>query len=73
MPAFGTDAPLYYYGIPSEERGRRCVLTSDTCVVDDEHFFVRGCLELPVHGFDEPFEWGVWVSLSKVNFEVFST
>jgi hypothetical protein len=43
-------------------------LTSDTCVIDDEHFFVRGCLEIPVHGSDDPFVWGVWVSLSEPNF-----
>ena len=43
-------------------------LTSDTCVIDDEHLFVRGCLEIPVHGSDDPFVWGVWVSLSEPNF-----
>jgi hypothetical protein len=27
------------------------------------------CLEIPVIGREEPFIWGVWVSLSKTNFE----
>ncbi len=35
----------------------------------DEDFFVRGCLEVPIIGEDEPFVWGVWVTLSKENFE----
>jgi hypothetical protein len=77
MPTFGADAPLYFYSIPIAERDERCTLTSDTCVVDDQHFFVRGCLEMAVLGAavlgaTEPFVWGVWVSLSKPNFDRFS-
>jgi hypothetical protein len=71
MPTFGADAPLYFYLIPAEERDRRCILGTDTCVVDQEHFFIRGCLEIPVHGEAEPFIWGVWVSLSKDSFDQF--
>ena len=33
MPAFGAEAPLYLYGIPAEQRGSRCILESDTCIV----------------------------------------
>jgi hypothetical protein len=68
MPTFGAIAPYYYYSIPHEERDARCDLTSDTCIVDDEFFFVRGCLEIPVADADDPFTWGVWVSLSRTNF-----
>src|SRR5690242_19517742 len=32
------------------------------------HRFVRVVLELPIHGVDEPFTWGVWVSLSEANY-----
>jgi hypothetical protein len=71
MPTFGAQAPLYFYSVPAEERDERCTLTSDTCVVDREHFFVRGCLDIRVHGASEPFSWGVWVSLSKANFDLF--
>ena len=71
MPTFGADAPLYFYSIPAEERSRRCVLGSDTCVVDQEHFFVLGCLGIHVHGETDPFVWGVWVSLSKDHFDEF--
>ena len=63
--------PLYFYCIPEEQRDSRCLLDSDTCVVDREHFFVRGCLEIHVHQVTEPFVWGLWVSLSKANFDAF--
>jgi hypothetical protein len=69
MPGFSAAAPLYYYCIPEAERETRCELTSDICVVDDEFFFVRACLEIPVHDADEPFIWGVWCSLSRTNFD----
>ncbi|EGY02783.1 hypothetical protein AZA_87614 [Nitrospirillum viridazoti Y2] len=72
MPTFSAAAPLYYYSVPAAERPARCVLTSDTCVVDQTHLFVRGNIEIHVHGTAEPFVWGVWVSLSRPNFDEFS-
>ncbi|MCP3473143.1 DUF2199 domain-containing protein [Bradyrhizobium sp. CCGUVB1N3] len=72
MPGFASESPLYFHAVPSLERGRRCTLDADTCVVDQEYFFGRGCLEIPVHGETEPFIWGVWVSLSKTSFDTFS-
>ncbi|WP_231879096.1 DUF2199 domain-containing protein [Collimonas arenae] len=68
MPSFGAHAPLSYYEIPEGERATRCDLGSDDCVIDKQHFFVRGCIEIPVIGEAEPFSWGVWVSLSDANF-----
>jgi hypothetical protein len=71
VPSLGAAAPLYYYSVPEAERDSRCRLDSDTCVVDDEFFFVRGCLEVPIDSEPEPFVWGVWVSLSSPNFQRF--
>jgi hypothetical protein len=71
MPTFAADAPLHLYAIPEDEREQRCVLQSDTCVIDDKLFFVRGCIEIRVDGANEPFVWGVWVSLSARSFEDF--
>ncbi len=68
MPSFGAHAPLSYYEVPTEERENRCHLGTDDCVIDEEFFFVRGCLEIPVIGEVEPFSWGVWVSLSQANY-----
>lgn len=68
MPSFGADAPWIYDAIPEHERSARCSLGTDDCVVDEQHFFVRACLEIPVIGHDEPFTWGVWVSLSGASF-----
>lgn len=68
IPTFGAHAPLSYYEIPEEERDQRCSLGSDDCVIDDKFFFVRGCIEIRVHGEHDPFVWGVWVSLGGPNY-----
>ena len=65
MPTFGAKAPLSYFEVPEEERSARCDLGSDDCIIDGKHFFVRGCIDIPVHGQDDAFTWGVWVSLSQ--------
>jgi hypothetical protein len=69
MPSFGYDKPLSYYEVPEGERKARCDCGSDECVIDGKWFFVRGCIEIPVHGEAEPFVWGAWVSLSEESFK----
>ncbi len=63
--AFSASAPLHYYAIPETEREARVLLSEDMCTIDDRAFYVRGCLDIPVIGHDEPFSWGVWVSVSE--------
>ena len=46
----------------------RAVLTSDQCIIDGQYHFVRGCLDIPIHGSNEIFSWGVWVSLHEKRF-----
>ena len=67
-PTFGFAFPIDYLDVPEAERKERVFLTEDTCVIDDERFFVRGCLEIPVHGGCDPFIWGVWVAVSEQAF-----
>ncbi|KAB0634250.1 hypothetical protein WT67_27840 [Burkholderia stagnalis] len=69
IPSFVAPAPFSYYQIPDEERAHRCSLGSDDCVIDETLFFVRGNIEIPVHGFAEPFTWGVWLSVSEASFQ----
>jgi|JI10StandDraft_1071094.scaffolds.fasta_scaffold340746_3 hypothetical protein len=67
--AFGPAAPDVVASVPEEEREQRVVLSTDQCIVDGQHFFVLGNLELPIIGHDEPFSWDIWVSLSAKNFQ----
>lgn len=70
-PSIGFRAPDTYLEQPKEvqDAGK---LGSDLCWYEDEdgmHYFIRVCLEIPIHGVSQPFLWGVWVSLSKKNFD----
>ena len=60
---------FYYYDAEPEEREDRFEMNDDLCVMDGEHFFMRGSIEIPIIGTDEHFIWGVWVSLSQANFD----
>jgi hypothetical protein len=69
-PSFSYPHPLAYELLSEEER-RKAKLNSDLCMLSNEngaHRFVRVVLEIPIHGVDEPFTWGVWASLSEGNF-----
>ena len=68
MPSFGWDAPLPFVRLPAEQRNARAELHPDYCIIDGHEYYVRGCLEIPVHDEDEPLSWGAWVSLSRESF-----
>lgn len=78
---FGHDSPDYWSQehekasrraklLPGWSKNRRkTFLDEDFCAINDEDFFVRGLIHLPIFGVAETFRWGVWGSLSRKNFE----
>lgn len=69
-PSFAFKAPDPYLEQPDavKEAGK---LASDLCYYEDEegyHYFIRVVLEIPIHGIQEPFMWGIWVSVSEKSF-----
>ena len=69
---FGSNSPALSM-VPEEEHETRVKQNADQCIVDEEHFFVRGHIELKLTDTDEVFIWSVWVSLSEDSFEHMST
>lgn len=77
---FSYDSPYYWSQehekasdrarlLPSWSRNRRkTFLDDDYCAINDDNFFVRGIIHLPIIGAAETFRWGVWGSLSPENF-----
>ncbi|MEU9044493.1 MULTISPECIES: DUF2199 domain-containing protein [unclassified Kitasatospora] len=57
-----------YVWDPSFAGAPDCLLSSDRCVIEAQHYFVKGLIEIPVIGSSDVFSWGVWVSLSRENF-----
>lgn len=67
--SYGSPFPYSYEIIPPAEREKRAILDEEVCVIDDEMFFVRCRIEIPIIDSDEIFSWIVWVSLSEKNFD----
>jgi hypothetical protein len=61
-------APVPWLLIPESERDKRGLLSEDLCMIDDQHFFILGNLEIPVLGSAEILCWDVWVALSEPQF-----
>ena len=68
IPAFGIDRPHQYHDVPIRRRETDVFLTSDSCVIADKFFFVRGCLDIKVIDADRALSFGAWVSLREDNF-----
>lgn len=65
--SYATTAPVYWRDeLTGDERS---VLEEEYCIIRAEHFFVRGRLIVPVRDADSDFDWTVWVSLSRSNFQ----
>jgi hypothetical protein len=70
--SFVADFPDVYANMKPEERDVRATIGSDQCTVDQQWFFIRGCLEIPVLGSPEPFVWGLWASVREQVFDEIS-
>jgi hypothetical protein len=71
LPDLAFDRPVYAFQVPESERVSRVRLDEDTCVIDDEDYFIRGVIEIPVRGQGDVFGIGAWVSQKRENFEAY--
>lgn len=71
-PSFAFKAPDQYASLTEEQKLTLGRLTDDLCTIEHAEgtdYFIRAILEVPIHGIEEPFLWGVWVSASEKSFE----
>jgi hypothetical protein len=68
LPALHSDCPDYYWSVPEEQRASNAFLTSESCVIDSQFFFIRGLIEIPVTAHTQKPVFGVWASLKQENF-----
>ena len=66
---WAVDVPAPYEDMTEIERQSRAMLSSDYCTIDDNIFFIRAAIEIPLAEQTECFTWGVWVSLSAASME----
>jgi hypothetical protein len=67
--SFAADFPDPYANLNPDERDARAVIGSDQCIIDQQQFFLRGCLEIPIIGQSEPFLWGLWATVWEKDFD----
>ena len=60
--------PDAVHGLTDDEKRQRCRQSSDACVLDERHFFVRGCLPFVVSGRTLAYNIGVWAEVPKAVF-----
>lgn len=48
---------------------KRIKLNDDLCSIDEELYFIRGVLEVPIKKLNTTFEWGLW---ARVEYEDFN-
>jgi hypothetical protein len=71
LPDLGFRWPDSYFGIPEPERAARIEGNSDTCAIDDEEFFIRGVILIPIVDTSDHLGLGVWVSQKRENFQTY--
>jgi hypothetical protein len=67
--SFAADYPDPFANLTPEERENRALISSDQCIIDQEQFYLRGCLELPIQGSNDIFLWGVWSRVHEADFD----
>jgi hypothetical protein len=70
--SYAADSPDSYAFLKEPERAQRAVLGSDQCIIDEEAYFLRGLIEIPIIGFEDKFLWGVWARVWKKDFDEIS-
>lgn len=63
--------PDPYASLSEEQKATIGTLSGDFCTIayeDQTDRFIRAVLEVPIHEIEEPFLWGLWVSLSEKSF-----
>jgi hypothetical protein len=61
--------PGAIHALDGDERAQRAWLADDFAVLDDERFFVRGLLELPIPELGSRFGYGTWLEVSMPDFQ----
>ena len=71
LPGIAFDQPWYAHDVPRDQRSERVQLTDDLCIVDNEYYFIRGVILIPIRDYPEPLVIGAWVSQKKENYDTY--
>lgn len=66
--SFAADSPDMYANMSRDQRDARARFGSDQCIIDQQWFFIRGCLEIPILESNEIFLCGLWVPVREQSY-----
>ena len=70
LPDITFEMPDMCHDIEVKARSESVLLTSDFCIMDGHHYFIRCVMEAPVHGFAQRFGWGVWCKVDWKSYKL---
>jgi hypothetical protein len=68
FPALAYAMPDVIFALSAAERDARAVVSSDLCILDDERYFIRCVMTVPVMECDDTIEYGPWVEVDGSDF-----
>src|SRR5262249_51595300 len=71
LPDLGFNVPDPWFNVPEDERANRIKLDADLCVIDDQEFYIRGVVQIPILDCEQTLGIGVWVSQKEENFRTY--
>ena len=70
--AFHAEEPQAWDDASDEAReSQSSGLGGEDCILEGKRFFLRGLVEIPVAGVEEPLQWGAWVELEPESYDRF--
>ena len=70
LPDITFEMPDVCHAMGSERRAERVLLTTDFCILEGKHYFIRCVMEAPVRGFGQRFGWGIWCRVDWKSFKL---
>lgn len=67
-PSLACQVPDMLLAVPPKERRARVQIGSEVAVLDEKHFFIRACMNVPIQGTEAHFTWGLWADVSSRDF-----
>jgi hypothetical protein len=68
FPVLAYTMPDVIFSLSVAERDTRAVVSSDLCILDDERYFIRCVMTVPVIDCDDTIEYGPWVEVESQDF-----
>jgi hypothetical protein len=70
LPDITFEMPDMCHDVDVKARAETVLLTSDFCIMEGRHYFIRCVMEAPVHGFSQRFGWGVWCKVDWKSYKL---